>query len=122
MATGELTSCVLNSAKTLLTRTYEGGYVSWYFWCPACKASHLFSNRMSGGGQGWDFDGNAELPTFNPSLGYLDGIKCHLFLKAGVIEYCDDCPHEMRGQKVALSPIPATEIEFLLKVTTPCLG
>lgn len=115
MATGDLLEAKANAAGTLVIRSYEGGHVYWHFYCPACKDTHQFSNRMNAGEPGWDFDGNQECPTFSPSLRYLSGTKCHLFLKAGVIEFCGDCPHAMRGTKAALPIIPPSNLEFLLR-------
>lgn len=103
----------LNAAKTLLVKEYEGGHRHIHFWCPACRGTHFFScwdnnsvGKDAAGRPVWSFDENLDCPTFNPSLRYLSGTRCHLFLHAGVIEYCGDCPHGMAGQKVPLLPIP----------------
>jgi len=61
----------------------------------------------------WAFDGNAEAPTFNPSIReYItkeDGTQktlCHHFVKEGNIQYCSDSPHELAGKTVPLEDIP----------------
>ena len=72
------------------------------FWCPACKREHPYDlNR-------WEFNGDHERPTFEPSLlvhphsGYQP--RCHLFVRDGVIDYCADSDHELAGQKVPMVP------------------
>jgi hypothetical protein len=46
--------------------------VSYYFWCPGCEELHCFVTQRSldfrPQGPCWDFDGNVDCPTFNPSL------------------------------------------------------
>ena len=81
------------------------GASTFLFWCPACKAAHTYDT----GGQhrpNWTFDGNLESPTFTPSLRYLTGTKCHLFVTNGVIQYCGDCPHDMAGKSTPMVDIP----------------
>lgn len=43
-----------------------------------------------------------EKPTFLPSLRYLSGTRCHLYVTNGEIYYCNDCPHEFRGKTVPM--------------------
>jgi hypothetical protein len=94
------------------------------FWCPGCKVFHGIEN--------WAFDGNEEVPTFSPSVlvrgrdftelgeqqyqawcqaGYpmphepfesADQI-CHSYIRAGMIEYLDDCTHKFRGKTIPLA-------------------
>ncbi len=111
---GGLLRATVNAAKTLVRQDYDGGRTTWFFYCPACDALHTYSNRMSGGGPGWDYDGNVESPTFSPSLRYLDATRCHLFVRAGVIEFCGDCPHSMAGQRTPLPPIPQDDLDWLV--------
>lgn len=85
--------------------------VGYSFWCPACKDRHRYMIKKMPGRDTptWEFDGNMEAPTFSPSLLYKggpSGVYCHLFVKAGVIEYCPDCPHALAGQKVPMVPVP----------------
>jgi len=63
------------------------------FYCPGCRGTHTFDLSE------WKFDGNWDLPTYTPSLMYPG---CHLILRHGIIEYCKDCDHELRGQDVPL--------------------
>jgi len=42
-----------------------------WVWCPGCNMVHRFILPLEGGtvqGKQWDWDGNLEAPTFNPSL------------------------------------------------------
>lgn len=96
-----------NQTRTLKVYLHDGAPTLYGFWCPACNDMHHFNvgHPMIPGKVTWQFDGNEESPTFSPSLRYLSDPKCHLFLHAGVIEYCGDSP-KMAGQKVPLPVIP----------------
>ncbi len=55
----------------------------------------------------WEWDGNLESPTLAPSLLYPEKkIRCHLFLKNGIIDFLGDCGHALAGQKVPIADIP----------------
>lgn len=79
-------------------------HIGWAFYCPGCKYMHHYNTvRLTAEGPCWQFDGNIESPTFTPSL--LVGpntpkSRCHLYVKAGRIEYLSDCWHDLRGQTV----------------------
>lgn len=99
-------------------RRATGGY---FHWCPACNEMHILPD-------GWTFDGNVESPTFNPSFmhsgvkktftdGKWDGFAkdaegkpvphvCHYILTAGVLNYCGDCTHDLKGQAIPLPDLP----------------
>lgn len=89
------------------------------FWCQGCHALHSvrvqLATRLNGVKDGplWSWDGNLDAPTISPSVKctweYGDGEPagcCHLFLKAGVIEYLGDCTHECKNLKVRLLDLP----------------
>lgn len=91
----------------------NGNLWGWQFFCPGCKETHMFFTS-------WQFDGNMEKPTVVPSIKvtwpanpqaddeYKEWRKervCHSFIKNGIIEFCGDCTHDMKDQKVALPPI-----------------
>lgn len=92
-------------------------------WCPACRRMHVFSlDGYNYSGAKWTWDGNVEAPTFSPSMhvkvgprptvpeGRPDAGKidvCHYFLKAGVIQFLNDCTHTMAGQNIPLPDLPA---------------
>lgn len=82
--------------------TQDGAFYSWLFFCPGCRIVHSIDTR-------WTFDGNHEAPTFSPSLltqwpaGSLLH-RCHLFIKAGTIDFLSDCDHHLAGQTVPMEP------------------
>lgn len=107
----------------------EPGYVG--FGCPGCRDTHVIPvSEAHAPGRAWGFDGNAERPTFAPSI-KIGGMKtkqdenwewaggwerdadgnpiplvCHSFVRAGRIEFLSDCTHELAGQTVDLPPYP----------------
>jgi hypothetical protein len=99
------------------------------FWCPGCQAAHDVSVGIGGA---WDWNGDAERPTFSPSLLMRQGHyaysgeprehcwctynrdhplkpapfscqQCHSFVRDGQIEFLSDCSHDLAGKTV---PIP----------------
>jgi hypothetical protein len=95
----------------------ECGIQTYVFWCPACDEHHSY--QLGPGNRGWQFDGNAESPTFTPSLllkrSRADyegcGPRCHLFVTAGKIAYCSDCEHEYAGRTVDMVPVDGAAAE-----------
>lgn len=94
------------------------------FYCPACRTLHRYRLTQPEGSTMplWSFNGSMGRPSFTPSLllytlkgKHIDGkwvadgpriVICHLFVTDGVIEYCDDNPHALKGQKIPLPDIP----------------
>lgn len=89
----------------------------WRHWCPSCEQNHVLPYREK---DGWTFDGNMEAPTFTPSFkhtwtewqgdaatGRRGKRVCHYVLTAGVLFFCDDSTHALRG-KHPLPDLPAT--------------
>lgn len=90
-----------------LRSAQDGGIL---FWCPGCDAAHRV---MVGEGQGprWGYNGNAEAPTFTPSVlvtyngpdAGVDGAPsaiCHSFVTDGQIQFLNDCTHSLAGRTV----------------------
>ncbi|MCE5230281.1 hypothetical protein LLG95_11890 [bacterium] len=85
--------------------------------CPGCKTVHFIAtDRPNNCGAQWQFNGDMEKPTFNPSLlvripkstgeaGWA-GV-CHSFIREGNIQFLGDCTHELAGKTV---PIPDWEV------------
>lgn len=87
------------------------------FWCPACESVHGVING-TGTERDWQWNGNEEFPTFSPSINVTyngpdadtireDGSRapsaiCHSFVTNGVIQYLNDCTHQLAGQEVEL--------------------
>jgi hypothetical protein len=98
----------------------DGTMYGFAFWCPGCCEVHSYVTGHVKRGDGselpiWQFNGDMEKPTFTPSLRITwtptdtDGPPaqcCHLFIKAGKIEFCGDCTHELKGKTVELPPWP----------------
>jgi hypothetical protein len=107
-------------------KSFSNGYV---YWCPGCDEHHYVRTKPNEQSQGWSFDGNVDLPTFNPSVkvtgkqtvivngewtgewvrgpdGKALDKSCHHFVRGGKIEYLSDCTHAMAGKTVDLPDYP----------------
>jgi hypothetical protein len=84
----------------------------WAFRCPACNEEHVL--------KGWTFNGNADRPTFSPSvLVSYNGAdadaangaglpsRCHSYVREGRIQFLPDCSHALKGQTVDLPEYPS---------------
>ena len=99
------------------------------FWCPGCNSSH----NVVYGPNGWKWNGDAERPTFEPSVLVRSGHYipnsppgcwctyakehpneeipfkcgiCHSFVTDGKIRFLSDSTHALAGQTVPLPPWP----------------
>ena len=103
-------------------RGLQGGRVG--FMCPGCSTMHQV--RVEGEGRPrWDWNGNADAPTFSPSINVTTGHfvpgqerggwcvlsggadpcdceRCHSFVRDGRIQFLGDCTHALAGQTVDL--------------------
>lgn len=97
-----------------MAKVEDYGNGVWLFWCPACREHHPFHvvHADHPTGPKWTFNGNVEKPTFSPSLRVFARklservTACHLFVRDGRIEYCQDCPHEFAGKTVDMVDMP----------------
>lgn len=67
-------------------------YNSIIYICP-CGCGHLISLPIAIGEKldhYWQWDGNREQPTLQPSIRRLDGCRFHGYLTAGVWTFCSD--------------------------------
>jgi hypothetical protein len=98
------------SALSAVLRGAEGGQL--LFWCPGCHSVHHIQHG-SGSGPRWTWNGNAERPTFTPSVlvtyngadAGVDGAPprvCHSYVTDGRIQFLGDCTHALAGQTVDL--------------------
>lgn len=98
-------------------------YPAYYWWCPGCAS---YDEGRSGAGTHlfhippWTFDNDdMEKPTFSASylshgwkaeegnqLGFKGSPRCHSFVKEGMIQYLDDCEHELAGKIVPMASVP----------------
>lgn len=102
-------------------RALEGQRVA--YWCPGCNRAHILFVGHGGEPPRWMWNGDAELPTFMPSVlvtwdepsdipeEFDDRTKdlkrvCHSWVKAGVIEFLSDCTHALVSQHVPIPPWP----------------
>lgn len=115
-------------------RNLAGGGLG--FFCPGCREMHVVWTG-EGTGPRWGWNGNAEKPTFTPSVlvtGHTfteageaafdawhaagcpkpapqfesQDVCCHTFVTDGRIQCLGDCTHELAGQTVDMVDIPAT--------------
>jgi hypothetical protein len=88
----------------VLSRFLRGGPDEPAHWCPGCEEMHVLPWKRGG----WTFNGDFERPTFTPSFKHSDGAGnvCHYILTDGVLDFCGDSTHALRG-KVPLPPLPA---------------
>ena len=92
----------------LVKRIDDGKFIGYLFYCPGCKYSHTYEVPR------WSFNEDFNNPTFSPSLLVFYTHPetnqrvtcCHLFLKEGKLEFCGDCPHELKGQTVDMVEFP----------------
>jgi hypothetical protein len=98
----------------LLPIEENGGIVGYLFSCPGCGNSHAPYIRpyKAPNGASWEFDGNLEQPTFQPSILIKvtnpDSGKvmiCHSFVTNGKIRFLADCTHKLAGQEVELPEV-----------------
>lgn len=84
-----------------------------YINCPGCGHPHsLDTVARNECGAMWTWNKDTVHPTFSPSLNVswyynksdgtrIDG-QCHSFINNGMIQFLDDCTHELKGQTVSL--------------------
>lgn len=100
-------------SKTL--RSAEDGRL--LFWCPGCDTAHAVPHG-AGTGPRWTWNGDAERPTFSPSLlvtydgadaGTPNGLPavCHSFISDGRIQFCSDSTHALAGKTVDIPDFDA---------------
>ena len=56
-------------------------------------------------GPGWFWNGDKKIPTFSPSILDTGGAgrpRNHVFVREGIVEYLQDCGHELAGKKIPL--------------------
>ena len=94
------------------------------YWCPGCKGGHTI---YFGGGETWQWNGDAVRPTLSPSvLARPHAVsfdesggnrtyqpRCHSFVRDGRIEYLADSDHELAGQTVDMVPLPERYARFV---------
>lgn len=88
-------------AKLFEVSNRKGLYL---FNCPGCKTDHFVNTNAEFGGA-WNWNGNVDNPTVSPSLliGSRGEVKrCHSFIRNGMIEFLNDCEHDLCGKTVEI--------------------
>lgn len=113
------------SALGTKLRKLEGERVS--YWCPGCDMAHVVTVESGLPGPCWDWDGDPDLPSFNPSVlvRYEHWVPpvtgenlaewkrkpwpqrkqvdiCHAFVIDGQIQFLTDSTHKLSGKTVPL--------------------
>jgi hypothetical protein len=98
--------------KIRATENARIGDYDYVFDCPGCGYSHgIFIKKEGYSGPTWEFNGDMDKPTINPSINHtmMSGKvlmhRCHSFVKNGKIQYLSDCTHKLVGQTVELPEI-----------------
>lgn len=115
----------MSALSKILRDTEDNGLI---FMCPGCGKRHMIKHGV-GEPPRWVWNGNAEKPTFSPSIlvkgseltdkGWRDYDNwceaghpkrsepfdstptiCHSFVTDGRIQFLNDCTHELAGQTV----------------------
>jgi len=87
-------------------RRAEGRF---FHWCPGCANMHPLPDA------GWTFNSDLEKPTFEPSFKQIldsRGRVCHYIITDGVLNFCGDSWHDLKGKAVPLPdlPLPARDV------------
>lgn len=92
------------AGKLRHTRHGNGTWHTYAFRCPGCDRVHVFTVTPDEPQRTWSFNGDAERPTFTPSLMCDRGSdrQCHLYLTDGRLHFLPDCHHALAGQTVDL--------------------
>ena len=107
-------------------------YTGVRFWCPGCDSFHIIAIKKAPNYNipVWTMSGSGDNLTFTPSIKvtyrhpkgysnenpapinydgpYVDDI-CHSYVKNGMIQFLNDCFHELKGKTVPLPDIPSLE-------------
>lgn len=107
-----------------ILRKTEGGYLTW--WCPGCDDAHMVSTE-SAQGPSWSWNGDAEKPTFAPSVlvtyravpdaeeefkEWRTERRCHSFVVDGKMQMLGDSTHALAGQTVPIPPWPYPDEDY----------
>lgn len=76
------------------------GQPEYTFHCPGCGYSHWFKTDKPE--PTWQWNGDLEKPTVNPSILVHGEFRCHLYLRDGMIQFLNDCSHKLAGQTVPM--------------------
>lgn len=93
--------------KKILMEVKHGDKTDLVFYCPGCRRYHWVQiNPMSK--PSWRFNNDFVKPTVSPSIivkNEAEETVCHLFIKAGNLEYMDDCAHDFKALVVPMHSV-----------------
>src|SRR5271155_3935094 len=86
-------------------KIHNFGSGDWGFHCPGCGYGHSFRVGGDPSRPQWKWNGSLDKPTFTPSLlvnQFEPNARCHSIVTDGVIFFCSDSYHNLRGSNVEL--------------------
>lgn len=90
-------------------KLYESRKGVFFFWCPGCDCVHaVYTNGLytvDGVIHNWTFNGDADKPTFRPSLNVSPKNperQCHSWVTDGQITFLGDCHHDLKNKTVEI--------------------
>lgn len=101
----------MGALSSLLRNVQDGGLM---FWCPGCGCAHMIKTG-DGNGPRWNWNGDAERPTFSPSIlvtyqanpdadedhkEWRSERRCHSYVTDGRIQFLSDSTHALAGKTV----------------------
>lgn len=101
--------------KAMIRHVTDGDirYDALAFMCPGCAEFHTGLHMLPVNSTvkqpSWDWDGNLESPTLNPSIltnGSFPDRRCHSYLHNGVFQFLGDCAHSLANQHVPMGDLP----------------
>ncbi len=87
---------------------------NYMFYCPGCKMQHgvWINPDKNDIGASWGWNGDLEKPTITPSILVTMGtddpaikLRCHSYVRNGMIEFLSDCTHELAGKTVEMHEV-----------------
>lgn len=88
---------------------YGPDHEEYWFHCFGCEFPHRVIVKwgfLSGRTEPtWEFNGDTNEPTFNPSLLFRGVGVCHMFIHHGIIQYLPDCTHEFAGKSMVMKEL-----------------
>lgn len=102
-------------SKVLRDAVDGKGNLHLHYRCQGCNSVH--GVKVTGTGEVWGWNGDAEKPTFTPSVlvtypanpdadesckEWRTERRCHTFITDGRVQFLSDCTHELAGQTLDL--------------------
>ena len=109
-------------------RLFDKEHGTYTFLCPAGHHHYINTNLPNHKNAQWSFNGDVNNPTFSPSMDEKSGrfvdpnvkgdeqwlnensYRCHFIITNGMIQFCGDCSHELKGQTMPLPDLDELKI------------